>query len=84
MLLARRSTEDPPERREAVQRPHAGLLARALPAASTGIPILIDSMRELCSPVFDMLSPETMAASCAHFLALGTSTLEFPLIGKIP
>ena len=36
MLLARRSTEDPPERREAVQRPHAGLLARALPAASTG------------------------------------------------
>ena len=26
MLLARRSTEDPPERREAVQRPHAGLL----------------------------------------------------------
>ena len=36
MLLARRSTEDPPERREAVQRPHAGLLARALPATSTG------------------------------------------------
>jgi len=37
MLLARRSTEDPPERREAIQRPHAGLLlARALPAASTG------------------------------------------------
>ena len=36
MLLARRSTEDPPERREAVQRPRAGLLARALPAASTG------------------------------------------------
>merc|ERR1711938_514386 len=36
MLLARRSTEDPPERREAVQRPHAGLLARASPAASTG------------------------------------------------
>ena len=33
MLLARRSTEDPPERREAVQRPHAGLLlARASPA----------------------------------------------------
>ena len=30
MLLARRSTEDPPERREAVQRPHAGLLLRAL------------------------------------------------------
>ena len=29
MLLARRSTEDPPERREAVQRPHAGLLLRA-------------------------------------------------------
>ena len=26
MLLARRSTEDPPERREAVQRSHAGLL----------------------------------------------------------
>ena len=26
MLLARRSTEDPPERREAIQRPHAGLL----------------------------------------------------------
>ena len=37
MLLARRSTEDPPERREAIQRPRAGLLlARALPAASTG------------------------------------------------
>ena len=36
MLLARRSTEDPPERREAVQRPRAGLLARASPAASTG------------------------------------------------
>ena len=35
MLLARRSTEDPPERREAVQRPNAGLLGRALPAAST-------------------------------------------------
>jgi len=30
MLLARRSTEDPPERREAIQRPHAGLLLRAL------------------------------------------------------
>ena len=29
MLLARRSTEDPPERREAVQRPRAGLLLRA-------------------------------------------------------
>ena len=29
MLLARRSTEDPPERREAIQRPHAGLLLRA-------------------------------------------------------
>ena len=26
MLLARRSTEDPPERREAVQRPHALLV----------------------------------------------------------
>ena len=36
MLLARRSTEDPPERREAVQRPRAGLLARASPAASNG------------------------------------------------
>ena len=29
MLLARRSTEDPPERREAIQRPRAGLLLRA-------------------------------------------------------
>jgi len=29
MLLAQRSTEDPPERREAVQRPRAGLLLRA-------------------------------------------------------
>ena len=29
MLLARRSTKDPPERREAVQRPRAGLLLRA-------------------------------------------------------
>ena len=37
MLLARKSTEDPPERHEAIQRPRAGLLlARALPAASTG------------------------------------------------
>ena len=31
-------------------------------------------MRELCSPVFDMLSPETCQATFAHSLALWTST----------
>ena len=35
MLLARRSAEESPGGREAVQRPNAGLLGRALPAAST-------------------------------------------------
>ena len=35
MLLARRSAEESPGRREAVQRPNAGLLLRAPPAAST-------------------------------------------------
>ena len=34
----------------------------------------IDSMRELCSPVFDMLSPEAHQEGCAHSVALWTST----------
>jgi len=31
-------------------------------------------MRELCSPVFDMLSPEAQGEGCAHSVALWTST----------
>ena len=38
-------------------------------------------MRELCLPVFDMLSPEAHQEGCAHSLALGTSTgLSLPAL----